>query len=767
VGQQDSRAGSVNGVVPVARILSPKSIVIVGASSDPRSFGGFVLGNLERFGFSGDIHLISRSSAEINGRPCLKDIAELPPGVDLAVLAIPENGILEAVLALGTRGVGAAVIFASGYGEAGEEGQTKQRALAEAAQRANILLIGPNCMGFTNVAGQVPVTFEPIQAIVSGELPGVSILAQSGFMAANLRDGMLGRGLPLSLIFSTGNEVSICIEDVLAHVIGDANTRVIAMYVEQVRRPQVFLRLAAEARAKGKPIVMLMPGRSERARAAAQSHTGALAGDHAIACAWLKREGVVLVNTLDELFDVTAILQCHPKPCTGGTAFVTGSGAMKNIAIDFADSIALALPQLTEPTRLRLKEMLPSFAVAENPLDYTTIGVRQPGLIGEILQVMSADPLMGSLLLCIPAGPSMAQRDKADHILPAIAKIEKPVVLVITGDSGPMETFFIDAIRKCGVPFFRSADRALRALQCLNQFGEAVARAGRIEAARKSTLRPAVPPWLTDDRYTLSAETPQASPKQRGDQQGEKNREQKSEQKTSPLPITLPEYAGKAWLAKLGIAIPEGALANSQDQALELVRRMGYPVVLKAQSAALPHKSEVGGVLLGIADDAALVTAWGKLHANIQHHRPGLSLDGVLIEAMGAKGLELVIGTNRDADWGPVILVGLGGIWIEVLKDVRIMAADLTQEDIADELRKLKAAAILEGVRGAQGVDIDAIARLASELGAQMLLQPEILEIDINPLLAYPRGSQNSVMALDALVVIDQAAIARHSNSPA
>jgi acetate---CoA ligase (ADP-forming) len=225
-------------VLSVDRILSPKAVAIIGASSDPRSFGGFVLGNLERFSYQGEIHLVSRGSSEINGRPCLKDISELPLGVDLAVLAIPEVGILDAVQALGKRQVGAAVIFASGYAEAGEQGQLKQIELAKAAQASGVLLVGPNCMGFTNVVGRVPLTFEPMDVVSPGALPGVTVLAQSGFMAANLRDGMLGRGLPLSLVFSTGNEVSVTIEDVLAYAIQDKNTRVIALYVEQVRRPQ-------------------------------------------------------------------------------------------------------------------------------------------------------------------------------------------------------------------------------------------------------------------------------------------------------------------------------------------------------------------------------------------------------------------------------------------------------------------------------------------------------------------------------------------------
>ena len=701
---------------PLDRILKPRSIVVVGASADPRSFGGFVQGNLERFGYAGALHLVSRSSEEINGRPCVKTIDQLPEGIDLAVLAIPEAGVLDAVRQLAARRCHAAVLFASGYAEAGEEGQAKQQALAEAAREAGIRLVGPNCMGFTNLAHAIPITFEPLAARPAETRPGVGVVAQSGFMAANLRDALLGRGVPVTSVFSTGNEVSVCVEDVMAHYIDDAQTRVITAYTEQIRQPHRFLELAARARAAGKPVVLLMPGRSARAREAAQSHTGALAGDHATASALLRREAVVVVDSLDELLDTSAILLRYPAPPSGGTAFMTGSGAMKNIALDFCEDLGLELPALTPATTTKLREMLPAYAVAENPLDYTTIGVRQPGLIGELLLTMQDDAPIGSMVLAIPVGPSVAQRDKADHIVPALARATKPTVLVLTGDDSPIEPFFTEAIHASGVPLFRSADRALRALRHVAAYGESLERAARAE-------RLSAPP------------------------------------KAVPLPGAVPpngifaEYQGKRWLTQAGLATPRGELATSADEAVRIAREIGFPVVLKAQASELPHKSDVGGVLVGLADEAALRAGWDKLHASVRSHRPDLALDGVLVEGMGARGLELVVGAKRDADWGPVVLVGLGGIWIEALKDVRLIPADLAEEDIVVELGRLKAAAVLDGIRGAAGVDLRAIAQVVARVGAQMRANPEITEIDINPLVAYAAGSPQPVLALDALVV--------------
>jgi acyl-CoA synthetase (NDP forming) len=698
------------GVLSVERVLKPRSIAIVGASADPRAFGNFVLQNLERFGYAGEIHLVSRSSQEINGRPCVSSIDALPEGIDLAVLAIPESGVLDAVRTLGARKTGATVIFASGYAEAGDEGRARQEVLTEVANATGMALIGPNCMGFTNFEAGVPVTFEAIAPYPCAGRKGVGVVAQSGAMAANLRDAFMGRGQPITAAVSTGNEAVLGIEDYLSWFIRDAQTSAIAVYAEQIRRPQTFIKLAREAREAGKPIVMLMPGKSARAREAAQSHTGALAGDHATTSVLLAREGVVIVDTLDELFDTTTIVARFPMPPAAGTAVMTASGAVKNIVLDFADDIGLALPSLTGPTLQKLTELLPDFAVADNPLDYTTIGVRNPGLIGELIDTVLADPNVGSLVLAIMGGPPIAQRDKADHLVPALARATKPAVLAVMGDNNVLEPFFVEAIAASGVPFFRSPERALRACTRVAAYGESLQRAKRAQTA----LPVAIP-------------------------------------LPGPVPANgiFPEYQGKQWLAAAGLPVPPGRLAKGIDDALRIADEIGYPVVLKAQASELPHKSDVGGVLVGLADENALRAGWDKLHRSVASHRPELVLDGALVEAMGPRGLELVVGAKRDAEWGPVVLVGLGGIWIEVLKDVRLIPADLTEADIVVELRRLKAAAVLDGVRGADGVDIDAIAKAVAAIGAQMRANPQITEIDVNPLLAYP----DRVLALDALVV--------------
>ena len=541
------------------------------------------------------------------------------------------------------------------------------------------------------------------------------MVAQSGAMAANLRDAMLARWVPIAHVASTGNEACVSVEDYIAYYVNDARTSVIGVYAEQIRHPALFLQLAAQAREAGKPIVLLMPGRSERAREAAASHTGALAGDYASAAALLRGEAVVLVETQDELYDTLAVLARYPHPASGGVGVITGSGAVKSLSIDYADSIGLDLPRFTPATVTRLTEMLPDYAVAENPLDYTTVIMRNPKIVGELLDVIIADDNVGSVLLTMITGPEQGQKGKSVNVVPALANRGKPAVLVALGDTWPISAELGAAIKASRVAVFRSLERALRALHLVAGHAAARQRAARRQAAPASAL--ALPGAV-------------------------------------PANGIFAEYQGKQWLKAAGLAVPAGQLARSADEAVAIASQIGYPVVIKAQASELPHKSDVGGVVVGLADEAALRAGWDRLTGSVARHRPELVLDGVLVEAMGERGLELVVGARRDPQWGPVVLVGLGGIWIEALKDVRLVPADLAVADIVAELRQLKAASVLQGVRGSAAVSLQAVAEVVAAVGAQMLANPAITEIDINPLVAYP----DRVLALDALLVCEPAA---------
>jgi acetate---CoA ligase (ADP-forming) len=334
---------TVDEPLSLKRLLRPQSVAIVGISPEPASIGGAVLANLERFEYRGEVHLVSRKQHSIAGRSSVGSIDELPAGIDTAVLCIPAAGVTGALKSCAARGIGAAVIYAAGFAEIGAEGRAAQKNMARQAREAGILVNGPNCIGFVNFCDGVPLTYEPLAPLVLKGLPLVGVLAQSGAMASSLRNAFLQKQIGISHVISTGNEATLGLEDFMAFLVVDGRATAIVIFAEQIRRPRKFLEIAREAKRRGKHVVMLHPGRSVRARASAASHTGALAGDHAIMAALVEQSGVVLVDTTEELIDTAEMLARFPVPSPQGAAVVTNSGAFKGFALDFCEAIGLEL----------------------------------------------------------------------------------------------------------------------------------------------------------------------------------------------------------------------------------------------------------------------------------------------------------------------------------------------------------------------------------------------------------------------------------------
>jgi acyl-CoA synthetase (NDP forming) len=607
------------------------------------------------------------------------------------------------------RNIGAAMVFASGFAEMDDAGRAEQEMLARTAADGGIALCGPNCIGLVNLTDRVALTFEPLSLPPQTLGRGIGVVTQSGAMCSTLRLALLAKGLTLSVVVSTGNEAVLTTEHFLEFLIDDDATEVIVLFMEQVRDPAFFLRLAARARERKKPIVLMHPGRSARAQESARTHTGAMVGNHAVMAALVAHEAVVRVETLEELLDTAEILSRFSKPPVNGAAIMTNSGAFKGYALDFAEDLGLDLPALSPENAQAIKKILPPFAAIENPVDTTAQTVRDPSILGTTAEQLLADPAMGSLVISIVAGAPRFAMDKARAILSGIANLDKPIAVATMGDETELPPEFSASLREKGLAFFRSPDRALRAMARATWYGNAIAR----EAHRAPPLA------------------------------------------SSPLRIAatgaLTEYKGKALLAMRGIPVPEGALAKSPDDAREIAERVGYPVALKAQGSALAHKSDAGGVALNIADSAALKRAWDGVAASVRKVQPDLVLDGMLVEALAPPGLELVLGARREKGWGAILTLGLGGIWIEALHDIRIIPADLSHDGIIAELEQLKAAPLLRGGRGTPAVDLGAVADCAMRLGALIRGEPRIVEVEINPLRVFAKG----VLALDVLMHIE------------
>jgi acyl-CoA synthetase (NDP forming) len=695
------------------RLLRPRSVAIVGASPTPGAFGAGVLANLEHAGFTGGLYLINPKRNNIGGRPCIASVDDLPEGVDCAVLAIPRAAVVETVLACARRRVGGVIIFSAGFAEAGEEGRLEQERLAQIAREHDMVIEGPNCLGIANYVDGIPLTFVVTPMTKFGDTPGIAIVSQSGAMAAVLGVSLRHHGLRISYSVSTGNEAASGVEDFLAYMIEDENTAVVAMIVEQFRKPQRFLALVRRAREAGKPIVLLHPGSSSAARASAATHTGALAGDYNLMRTKVSAAGVIVVETLEELVDVTDILSRCPSLPNGGAAVFTESGCFKALTLDLCERLGLPLPALAGETAGALRAVLPDFIPPTNPLDITAQGLVDPDLYRRCIPPVLADRSYGSLVLAIILTDETTSGLKFPPIIEAIQEIRptKPVLFAALDEGPSIAHSYVDQLRELGVPYFPSTERAFRALAHVTRHTARLAFA-----------------------FAESMPAPVAAP--------------------IALPSgVIPEYKSKQILAGIGIPVPIGELATTSGQAQAIATRIGYPVVLKAQAAALTHKSDAGGVALKLRDAAAVDAAWQTMQADIARAVPDLQLDGILVETMGQWGTELIVGAHSDPEWGPVLLVGLGGVLAEALGDTRLLVPGLGRDAVAAEIHKLKSAALFRGFRGAPELDIEAAAEIVVKLGELVLANPSIREVDINPVIVYAKGS--GAVALDALIVTE------------
>ncbi len=694
----------------IGRLLAPKSIAVVGASPDANSVSGRVRRNLKLMGYTGKVYLVSRTRDEVDGEKCFKTIDDLPHGIDAAVLIVPQVAVEESIESCARVGIGGIAVFASGFAEGGDDGIALQKRIGEIARKNGIALLGPNCMGLINYVENTPLSFEEFELEMCADGPQLCIVGQSGAMTANTRLALIARGLRVSYSISTGNEAACGVEQFMSHLVESKEIDLFAIFAETLRNPQLFLSTVRRARELGKPVVLLHTGRSKEAQEAAKSHTGALAGDHDLMRALVSREGVSVVDTLDEFFDVTAILARYPKPISSmEAAVISNSGALRGIAIDMNADLGVKLARLNPDTLASLAAVLPAFVTPDNPLDITTAGMQNPWLFGESSRLVLADPKVGSLVMALMGGLGDSQVAKAEAMIPALANVDKPVAFVLMGDETPLDQRFLKMTRDSHLPFFRSPDRALRAMAHVHKRAQALIDAE--QRAPKSTV--STQPAL----------------------------------KSGPLA----EYKGKQLLKTIGIATPKGELAKTVDDAIAVASKIGYPVVIKAQADELMHKSDVGGVAVGIKDDAAMRDAWTRMQADVAKGAPGLTLDGILVEGMASKGVEMVLGARRDEQWGLAILIGMGGVWIEALNDVRLLPPDLSEAQIESELKKLKGAALLDGIRGQPAVDTKALAAAVRKLSDFLVSHEEIVEVDINPLLALPQGK--GVIALDAVFV--------------
>jgi len=678
------------------RLIAPRSIAIVGASPRAGSFGLRTLENLAHF--RGAIWPVNAKHRKIGEHACYASLAALPGKADLVALVVPREGVEAALKEAAAAGAGGVIVYASGYGELGrDEGAAAQRRLAEIARAARMPMLGPNCMGMVNHELGAGVSFIPEYAKMPRTLGPIAFVSQSGALGYCLAQAA-ERGLGFRYFFSAGNSSDVDIADLISAMAEDPEVRSIACLFEGVPSARRLLEAGARARDAGKPVIVYKLGTSEDGAAAARSHTGSLAGSAAAFGALFDRAGFVAVDNYEALVEYAKYFAAAGKPLARGVAVVSGSGGAGVIAADMAARHGVPMPQPTEKTTAVLRSVVPEFGAARNPCDPTGQVLSVPESYAKCCRALLEDPRYGVLLCAMSVAAQETGSARAGSIAALAREQPKPISVVWVSEwlQGPGSEAY-EADDKVGL--FRSLDRCYAAIAAWQRWHE--------------EQLPPEPRLSKNISSSLSFEKKKI----------------------------LAEREAKAILVQYGVRCVPERQAKNAEEAVKAAAELGYPVVLKADGD-IAHKTEAGAVTLDLRDAGAVRAACAAMTA---------AKEGFLVQPMLTGGVELVVGTKRDPQVGPVLLVGLGGVLVEIMRDTALALAPVGRSEARRMLERLKGFKLLQGYRGAPAADLDAvceaIARI-SEFAADF--SDSIEEIDVNPLLARPDGA----IALDALIVL-------------
>lgn len=689
-------------------LLNPSSIAILGASAELNKINGRTLRFLLEKGFRGRIFPVNPKYAVIAGLSCYPDVAALPETPDLAVIAVPASHVLSSVRELGRRGCPAAVIFSSGFAEMGESGRLLEREIADAARESGLRLCGPNCLGLINAWNQVIATFG--QFAEGPTPPGpVAFVTQSGAFGTAIAALARRRALGLGYFINTGNECDVDFVEMMHAVLEDERIVVGAGYLEGVRDGSGLKSLAAHALSIGKPLTLTKVGRTGAGAKAAASHTGALAGSDAVFEGVMRGLGVTRARNEEHMLDIVEVLGACGPPEGRGVGILTQSGGAGVLMADRAEEMGLVVSELSSQTRDQLATVIPAFGTTGNPVDVTGQFVSDPNLLLDSMRILMSDPGVHVGIVWLQLMDAHVER-LIDIFSKIKAVIEKPwVVCWVAAPETALEK-----MRGLGIPVLRGAEPAVDAVAALVRYAE----------SRRN--------WLDDAPSRAGLRLPVLN--------------------LPAEPGPLASLEGQALLQSCGINTAAAMLACSANDAVTAARVLGYPVALKIESPDILHKTEARGVVLNLRNDDEVRSAFAQLLTNAGLYSKDARISGVLVQAMATGNVELVIGMKRDPVFGPVVMVGLGGVLIEVLKDVVFRAAPVTDGEALRMLDELKSRAVLDGVRGRPPVDKAALAQMisaVSTLGAAG--GSRLVELDLNPVMAGPKGA----IAVDWLMVFE------------
>lgn len=690
----------------IASLINPRSIAIIGASSNFSKINGRPLKHLITKGYAGHILPVNPKYSSIAGMTCYPSIDRLPVPVDLAIVAVPASEVLQSVEALGKHGVRAVVIFSSGFGEMGPAGQAMENALVEKARSLGMVLCGPNCLGFINAFNNVYATFSQYADGATAAGP-IAFVTQSGAFGTAIATLASQRGLGLGYFINTGNEADLSFSELMMAVIEDPRIRVAAGYLEGLQNGAELVQLARRCQELNKPLVLTKVGRMASGVRAAASHTGALAVADTVFDACIRQHGVLRARNEEQMLDMLEAL-ANPRIAAGnGLGIATQSGGAGVMMADRAEEVGLAVPTLTSETRARLVTVMPTFGACGNPVDVTGEFVARPELLSDSVIALMDDPNVHIAIVWLQL--MTAHVDTLVRIFSDIRdRTTKP--LLVCWVAAPNEA--LQRLREQGIAVFTAGERAVEAAAALARYCEFHRRAAHTGSIPLLDL-PAIPDHVAEG--------------------------------------VQPTVLAAEWLRNAGLPMAPVALARDADDAVRLWRATESAVALKIESPDITHKSDIGGVLLNLDDELAVRGGFDALMRRASEKLPNARLQGVVVQAMSRGHLELVVGVKRDPVFGMVVMVGLGGVLVEVLKDVVFRLAPFDTDEGERMLRELRMAALFDGVRGQSGVDQHAIASMLSRLSRwAFAMEPLLAELDLNPVLVGASGP----IAVDCVMVL-------------
>lgn len=702
------------------RLIAPRSVALVGVS-DRSNMSLCVHGNLVRHGFPGEIHLINPNQAVVHGCPTLPSLSDIGRPVDLVFALVGAARVPGLMEEAAGQGVGNLVVLSGGFAEESESGVRLQQAVVETARRHSQQVLGPNTIGFLNLHARTVLYGSPLTPPAYPDCPvqagSIGVVVQSGIMVHAMLRGLLGRRAGVSIAAAVGNEAVIQVHHLIDHLVDDARTNVIALFIETIRDREGFRSACLRAAAAGKPVVALKAGRSAAGAATAISHTGALAGDDRINRAAFRQLGIITVESLEELVITSAHLAQHGPGRGLRAAFVALSGGFCEIFADRAEEVGLRLPPPSASSLQRLRDVLPPPASISNPLDTTGIAQSDPSIIPRAIEVLAEDPAYD--VVFVGRNPWRAEPLDAEPVLRRFERWTQAManaaatVLTVSDTLCDITDFEWRFCRTLGLP----------------------AEIGGITHGLRAFAHGAI--WRQRLPAVLSA-----AAQRRGTAGAVRRRE--------PMPRRLSEYQVLELLGDAGVPVVPWRLARTADEAVSAAAELGYPVAIKISSPEIAHKSAIGAVALDVADAEAVAAAWQRVMRAARGLPDRPAVDGVLVMPMRKQGIELIVGVKHDSNWGLALVLGLGGVWTEMLADTAVMPLPVTEAEVREMLLSLRGARLLRGGHGIRAVDPDAVVRVVMRLAELSCELGDRLEsIELNPV----KVNGERIEALDGLIV--------------